>query len=183
MKGCWWWTMIWQDTGMTSMGWVELGIFWGIMVSPCFLHQVFKWRIFSARPMGVYAWSRFLRGVSQVLDTPWHEKQPVRRYGRFQCNRGVFWIQPYSGVQKSSKFWHLRPFFKHHIPGFHVSQEAPGPGTSDPGAPRFQSPCWVCLCLPGCSVLVRTKGMVFPFQTSNSCASLILKVWPMHLIT
>ena len=104
----------------------------------------------------------------------------------FSAISGVFWIQPYSGVQKSSKFWHLRPFFKHRTqwlmiiipikwlfhweytlfsdkPIFldfmsHRNPQGPGPGTSDPGAPRFQSPCWVCLCLPGCSVLVRTKG-------------------------
>ena len=69
------------------------------------LNQVFKWRIFSARPMGVYGWCRFLRGVSQVLDTPWHEKQLVRRYGRSQCNRRVSefsLIQEYKSHQNPS---------------------------------------------------------------------------------
>ena len=170
------------------------------------LNQVFKWRIFSARPMGVYGWCRFLRGVSQVLDTPWHEKQLVRRYGRSQCNRRV------------SEFSLIQEYKSHQNPGTSVllfssiifpdfmSHRNPQGQLSDSGAPRFQSPCWVCLCLPGCSVLVRTKGrdrqnwtgspstqngsslglrdgMGFRFETSNSFGSLILKFWPMHLIT
>lgn len=195
----------WYDT--ISQAWDELS--WVYFEESWYHHslnQVFKWRIFSARPMGVYEWCRFLRGVSQVLDTPWHEKQLVRRYGRFQCNRRVSefsLIQEYKSHQKS---WHLRPtFFKHHIPGFHVSQEPPGPvvgfrcskvpitvlglfvsawlqclgANEGPGPAKLD---WVTKHANGSSLGLR-DGMVFRSETSNSFGSLILKFWPMHLIT